>query len=82
MTAHDVGSSNPEQNDSWWRSQALALALELSAVRGHYESELAKLKSQSDEAISWLEEKLAEEKIRNKSPVETIRRWFSRGGAR
>ena len=82
MQPSDAEDSVKGENDSWWRAQALALALELSSVRGHYETELSKLRTQSGEAISWLEEKLAEEKVRSKYSLDSLRRWLKSWGSR
>ena len=82
MQPSGADDSVADRNDSWWRSQALALAVELSSVRGQYETELSKLRTESGEAISWLEEKLAEEKVRSRYSLDSLRRWLGRRGNR
>lgn len=81
MTSAEDGATEASENVAWWRAQAVALAAELSSVKGQYETELAELRSQTDDAISWLQEKLAEEKSNRKPSFSRLKARLKNLGA-
>lgn len=74
MQESDFVDSSAGSNESYWRDQALALAVEMSAMRGRYEAELARNKSDSAEAIDWLQKCLNEEQARTEPILVRIAR--------
>jgi hypothetical protein len=60
MSDQTDDESAGEPDAAWWRAQAIALALELSSVKGKYEAELGQLHRDTSEAIEWLQKNLSE----------------------
>lgn len=82
MTTVEEDGIEVNENVAWWRAQALALATELSSVKGQYEAELSELRRQTDEAIAWLQEKLAEERRSNRPSFSRLKALLKNQGAR
>lgn len=76
MSVESGTESDNGANEAWWRAQALALAVELSAVRGRYQAELDQLQRESSEAIGWLEERLLAETHRARGLGGRTRSWL------
>lgn len=62
-----------DPDEAWWRAQALALALEISVLRGRYEAELGQMRQDSSDAIAWLQEKLSERDSQSRGFIGALR---------
>jgi hypothetical protein len=76
MSIESGAESDDQANEAWWRAQALALAVELSSVRGQYQAQLDQLRRESSEAIEWLEGRLSSETPGARGLAGRMRRWL------
>lgn len=76
MSGEANEKSDVPENEAWWRAQALALAIELSSVRGKYEAELDQLRRESGEAIEWLQKSLRESTQKSSGAGGRLKTWL------